>query len=63
MPATEPLQVGVVVVVSVLDVVAVGSMCNAARAIVHECLALSTGSGFHSLSSLRPVARESFAPV
>ena len=59
MPATEPLQVGVVVVVSVLNVVTVCTLGNASCAVVHGGFALSACSGFHSLSSLWPVVRES----
>ena len=63
MPATEPLQVGVVVVVSVLNVVTVCTLGNASRAVVHDGFALSARSGFNNSPSLRPVAGQAFASV
>ena len=63
MPATEPLQVGVVVVVSVLNVVTVCTLGNASRAVVHDGFALSTRSGFNNSPALCPVAGQAFASV
>lgn len=63
MPATEPLQVGVVVVVSVLNVVTVCTLGNASRAVVHDGFALSARSGFNNSPALRPVAGQALASV
>ena len=63
MPATEPLQVGVVVVVSVLNVVTVCTLGNASRAVVHDGFALSACSGFNNFPALCPVAGQAFTSV
>ena len=63
MPATEPLQVGVVVVVSVLNVVTVCTLGNASRAVVHDGFALSARSGFNNSPALCPVAGQALASV
>ena len=63
MPATEPLQVGVVVVVSVLNVVTVCTLGNASCAVVHGGFALSACSGFNNFPALCPVAGQAFTSV
>lgn len=60
-PRTEPLQVGGVVIVSALNVVAVGALCWASGAVVEGCLAPASGSPSGLVAQVLPVFGELLA--
>ena len=58
MPRTQPLEIHRSVIISRCDVVALGTSCGAARPVMQQRFAPSTGAGTDEGAALIPVMRE-----